>query len=208
MKTEVILSRDFLTGVVRQKSKSGMFSATDLVKYANIKRFELGKPNFNLSAHLNTKSVLEFIEELQKKYPDERIIVKGKGRNSTTWVHPLLFIDIALAVEPTLKIQVYEWLYDELLKHRNSSGESYLKMAGALMERTTDKRNFKDNIQKLAVLIKNKCGVEDWNTATQEQLELRDKMHNNIFLLCSVINNPRQAIMIGIEQALTESNKK
>ncbi len=42
MKTEVIVSRPFMGHEINQKSKSGMFDATGLVKIANIKRRELG----------------------------------------------------------------------------------------------------------------------------------------------------------------------
>jgi hypothetical protein len=33
-----------------------------------------------------------------------------------------------------LKIEVYSWLFDKLIKYRNNSGDSYKKMAGALFE--------------------------------------------------------------------------
>jgi len=36
------------------------------------------------------------------------------------------FIDLALAIDSKLKIEVYKWLYDELLKYRNGFGDSRL----------------------------------------------------------------------------------
>jgi hypothetical protein len=203
MKTEVILSRPFMGGEVQQKSKSGMFNATSLVKIGNIKRRELGKSEFNLSQFLKLKSTIEFIEELQKE--NERVLVKGRGSKSGTWVHPLLFIDIALSINPKFKVEVYKWLYDELLRYRNDSGESYKKMAGALYERYENKQNFYKFIEKVAKHIKTKCGVDDWNKATQNQLFLRDKMHENIALLCSVLNNTNEAVRIGVFKALDDN---
>lgn len=204
MKTEVVISRPFMGSLVEQKSKSGMFNATDLIKIANIKRRELGQSNFNLSQFLKQKSTLDFIEELQKE--NERVLLKGRGRKASTWVHPLLFIDIALAINPKFKVEVYKWLYDELLKYRNDSGESYKKMAGAIYNRTTQKNSFHKYITKVAKYIKNNCGVEDWNKCTEKQLYLRDKMHENIALLCSVLNNTNEAVRIGVLKAL-EDNK-
>lgn len=199
MKTEVILSRPFMGSSIEQKSKSGMFSATDLVKIGNTKRKELGQSTFNLSQFLKTKSTTEFIEELQKT--NERVIIKGRGRDSKTWVHPLLFIDIALSLNPKFKVEVYQWLYDELLRYRNDSGESYKKMAGALYDRYTNKKDFYKYIAKVATFIKEKCEVSDWNKASQEKLFLRDKMHENIALLCSVLKDPSEAVRIGVYKA-------
>lgn len=167
------------------------------------KRKEVDKEKFNLSQYLKNKSVLEFIEELQYQYPTERIIeVKGKGRSSVTWVHPLLFIDIALSIDPKIKVGVYRWLQDELVKYRNDSGDSYKKMVGSLFDRTTDKVRFSKSIQEIASYIKKRLGVEDWNKATEEQLKLRDKIHDNITLLSSVLRDVKQIVRVSIDKAL------
>lgn len=205
MKTEVILKRPFLTGEVSQKSKSGLFSVNDLVNVANQKRRELGKRDFNLAQYMKTKSFLEFIKELQSQIPNEVLISKsGKGRNSATWVHPLIFIDIALAVDPKFKISVYQWLYDELLKYRNSSGDSYKKMMGALYDKTNDKARFHLLVKEIAVHIKQKLKVEDWNKATEEQLKKRDKIHENIVLLSDVLRDVNQIVRLAVDNALKD----
>ena len=110
----------------------------------------------------------------------------------------MLFIDIALAISPKLKVETYEWLYDNLLKFRNDSGDSYKKLTGALFERTTDKHIFHRYISKVALQIQEACGVEDWQTATEEQLKKRDRIHENITLLCSVLKNREEAVRLGI----------
>ena len=124
MKTEVIMRRELFGMEVRQKSKSEFFSATDLVRAGNHWRAVNNKPFFNLTAWLKTKSTSEFIAELEKEYGSA--ISKG----SKTWVHPFLFIDLALAISPKLKIEAYTWLYDQLLSNRNDSGDSYKKCVG------------------------------------------------------------------------------
>lgn len=207
MKTKVILERKFMTGVVRQDSKNGMFNATDLVKIGDQKREETGRDKFNLTMFLKSKSVLEFIEELHNSMPGEKIIVSKKGKGGGTWVHPLLFIDIALALDPKLKIGVYSWLHDELIKYRNDSGSSYNKMVGALYNRYENKSDFRNQIILLANYIKEKCNVDDWNSATEDKLKLRDKIHDNISLLCEVLRDTKQAVKIGVEQALSNYNK-
>lgn len=200
MKTEVHIERPFMGSIVRQSSKTQMFSATDLIKIANIKRKEIGLSAFNFQQFLNLKGTKEFIEELQKT--NERVIMTTRGAQGGTWVHPLLFIDIALALNPKFKVEVYQWLYDELVKSRNNSGESYRKMCGALYEATTNKTTFHKSISKVANIIKKKLNVEDWNKASEEQLKLRDKIHENIALLAGVLRNPNEAVRIGIIKAL------
>lgn len=37
-----------------------------------------------------------------------------------------------------------------------------------------------------------------WNKATKEQLDLRDKIHESISLLCDVLKDNNQAIRIGV----------
>lgn len=204
MKTAFHLKRKFLTGEVRQNSKTKMFSASDMVKIANHRRAELNRPKFNLSAYLKNASSLEFIEELQNEYPDQKIISVTRGRNAGTWVHPLLFIDIALSIDPKLKIRVYKWIYDELVRYRNDSGSSYKKMVGALYQRDTNKQSFQKKIVKIAKYIREKCNVKDWNKATEDELKLRDTIHNNISLLCDVLRDSDQAVRIGVDRAIKE----
>ena len=75
-------------------------------------------------------------------------------------------------------------------------------MAGALYINTTKKSTFSKSMMKVAEIIKKTCKVDDWETATEEQLKLRDEMQNNISLLCDVLKDNNQAIKIGIDKAL------
>lgn len=200
METQVIMQRELFGSIISQQSKSEFFSATDLVKAGNKYRRQNNLSDFNLSQYLKGTSFLEFKKELENKYGN--VICSGRGRNSNTWVHPLIFIDIALAINPKLKIEVYEWLFDNLIKFRNESGDSYKEMASAIYVRFPNKREFPAYIQKVANEIKEKLNVTDWQKATQEQLKKRDIIHNSIKLLCNVLNDTNQAVRIGIKENL------
>ena len=104
MKTEVIMRRELFGVEVSQKSKSEMLSGTDLVRAGNKWRRSNDLSDFNLSQWLKKQSTIEFVSELEKKYG--KAIVKGRGRTAHTWMHPLLFIDCALAISPKLKIEI------------------------------------------------------------------------------------------------------
>lgn len=61
----------------------------------------------NLGTSLNTTSIQEFIYELSKKYGQ---VVSNKIGNRNTWVHILLFLEMAKTVNAKIKIEIYEML--------------------------------------------------------------------------------------------------
>jgi hypothetical protein len=201
MKTEVIMQRELFGHVIRQKSKTEFFSATDLVRAGNEYRRSKKLADFNLSQWLKKDPTLEFIKTIEDNYGSA--IIKGRGRNSNTWVHPYLFIDIALAINPQLKLSVYQWLYDLLLKYRNDSGDSYKKMTGSICLSLSNKSKIQETIKETARRIKSELGVDDWQSASEKQLKLRDKIHENIALLSDILPIDK-AVDIGISKALED----
>lgn len=198
MKTEVNLKRELFGSTICQKSKSEFFSATDLVKAGNKYRVLNNMPLFNEKQWFQNNSTKEFIKELEGKYG--KVKTAKRGRGSHTWVHPLLFIDMALAISPSLKIETYEWLFDNLVRHRNDSGDSYKEMSAALFSRTTNKREFPKLITEVAHKIKLALMVDDWNIATEEQLKKRDKIHLAIKLYSNVLTDVNEIVRLGIKE--------
>lgn len=204
MVTEVIMKREIFGKEISQKSKSEFFSATDLVRAGNRWRIQNELEPFNMKAWLQQKGVKEFIATLENQFG--KVLISGRGRGNHTWVHPYLFIDMALSISPSLKIEVYGWIYDSLLKYRNDSGDSFKKMSGALYLNSKNKSLFTKDIIKYATEIKKTVGCENWETATETQLTLRNRIHDNVSLLTDLIPN-EDAIRIGIKKAL-EYNKQ
>ena len=199
MKTEVIMKRQSLGEIISQKSKSGFFSATELERAGNKYRVMNDLPFLKLNTYFSNSANKEFIIKLEAKYG--KVKTDGRGKGNHIWVHPMLFIDIALWIDPKMKVEVYEWLMDNLLLFRNDSGDSYKKMTGALYIHAKNKSMFKKNIQVVARRIKTECGVEDWNRATEPQLKLRDKMHEFIALVSDLVKDSNMAVEIGIKKA-------
>jgi hypothetical protein len=200
MKTQVIMKRELFGVEISQQSKTEFFSATELVKAGNKWRIANGFGFFNLAQYIKSVSFGEFKKEIELRYGTA--VNLGRGRNSNTFVHPLLFIDIALAINPKLKIEIYEWLFDNLIKFRNNSGDSYKEMCAAIFTRVKNKQDFPKFIKAVANFIKSSLNVELWETATEEQLEKRDKIHHSIKLLCNVLNDVNQAVRIGVKENL------
>ena len=205
MKTQVIMKRELFGCQISQKSKTEFFSATDLVRAGNSMRAKQGIDLFAMSEWLRLKSTKEFILELKKKYG--KVKISGRGRGKHTWVHPLLFIDMALAISPKLKIEVYEWLFDHLIKNRNDSGDSYKEMCGYLYAHHPNKQTFPGYISSVAIDIRSNIGVLDWETATEEQLKRRDKIHSDIAVLADVLRDNNQSVRIAIDRNSPEIKK-
>lgn len=196
MVTEVIMKRELFGYEISQKSKSEFFSATDLHRAGNAWRRKNNLCDFNMSSWLSSNGTKEFIKSLEKEFG--QAIIKGRGKGHHTWVHPYLFIDLALAINPNLKIQVYKWLYDKLIEYRNYSGDSYKKMVGAIFDRYGNKALFPKYIQDCANKIKYALNVKDWNSSTEDQLKQRDKIHDYTAILINVMSDTDKALDLAI----------
>lgn len=212
MKTEVIMQRDLFGMPISQESKTEFFSATDLVKAGNRWRMINGLTPFNEKAWMQNKGTQEFIEELESKFGKVKISARGRGQH--TWIHPLLFIDMALAISPKLKIETYSWMFDHLIKNRNESGDSYNLLCGALYKNHDNKSTFHKYISGVAKNIQTACQTKDWNTANEKQLKARDQIHREAALLCEVLQDNDVAMRIafarvlGIDHEIPKMEKK
>jgi hypothetical protein len=167
------------------------------VKAGNKWRMSNEMVGFNLGAYFKSVKAKEFIKEVEGKYGAS--IISGRGRNSHTWVHPLVFIDIALDINPKLKLEVYEWIFDQLIRFRNDSGDSYRQMSAAIFSRYQNVREFQKYISGIAICIKNNIGVKDWEHATECQLKRRDKIHSSIVTLSNVMQDTDAIVRLAIE---------
>lgn len=211
MVTKQLLKRELFGSLVKQDSKTGYFSATDLARIGSMWRLSHGKEMFNLKYFFENKNTKEFVKFLEE---EENCVAKinSKGKGQDTWVHPYLFIKIALAISPELEVRTYKWLYDELLKYRNNSGDSFKKMCGALYINRSNKATFAEDMKILCCRIRKECGVnenmndkEAWNKATEKQLELRDKIHEYIAQFSDIIQG-ENLYDIAIKKAKEEVN--
>lgn len=125
MKTNVVMLRNMGNFSVSQRTKDGMFNATLLLEQWN----KSNNSKKELKDYFLNKSTKDFIEEL--KTDDEFLIMgnspylKTRGRYGGTWMHPYLFIDFSMWLNPKFKVAVIKFVYDELIKHRHTAGDNY-----------------------------------------------------------------------------------
>lgn len=91
-----------------------------------------------INDYLKNKTTEEFLEELileenldkgNSPYVKSRA---SRGDNAGTWMHPLLFLDYAMWLNPRFKVKVLKFVQDEMIKFRNLAGDAYPEMCKAV----------------------------------------------------------------------------
>ena len=146
MKTNQVLTRKMGQFDVLQRTKDGMFNATTLLKQWN----KYAGQNKEVTHFFANNSTKEFIETIQKRefpvpgitssadYKCVYIKTKGGKDRGATWMHPYLFIDFSMWLNPEFKYDVIRFVYDELIKYRNSAARLFPE----------DQQKFKSSIPK------------------------------------------------------------
>lgn len=198
MKTNVLMERKIFGSIIKQRSDNGFFSLTDMEKAGNAYRISNGMNAIRLSTYFAKEETKDFIKEIENRYGVAKMATRG--RYSNTWGHSLLFIDFALTLHPKLKVEAYDWIKDELIKYRNDSGDSYKNMCGAIITRLSNKSNFRQYVRKVAILVRIACKVKSWETASEDQLKLRDRIQDVMTLYTKVIKNPNECLRLAIKE--------
>lgn len=132
MKTSVNMVRKMGNFEVLQRTKDGMFNATELLKQWNNVP---GNPKRDLSKFWESSKVDEFLKALV----DEGVLntpkegyLKSRGRYSEgTWMHPYLFIKFAMWLNPRFEVKVIRFVYDQLIEQRHAAGDMYRTLSNA-----------------------------------------------------------------------------
>lgn len=119
---------------VAQRTSDGMFNATILLKQWN----EHAGQKKVIAHYFENDSSNEFVRTIESKENfthRNSVYVKSRasrGVNAGTWMHPLLFIDFAMWINPSFKYDVLKFVYDELIKYRNEAGDAYIELSAAI----------------------------------------------------------------------------
>lgn len=181
MKTKPILYRD-LNGVpVKQASKDAYFNANDLLK----SYLEDGGKDKRIQSFLELESTKDYISEIHRQEylnssdPCELEIVRTKrGKYGGTWMHPYLFVDFAMWLNVRYKYNVIKWVYDNLIKLRLETGDSFKQVNQALLD-CNDKINHWTYINEAKMINKLAFGDPKGgqrNSATEKQLNLLSQL--------------------------------
>jgi len=207
MKTAVIMKRELMGIPVRQNHKTKMFNANDLHKIGNEHRKILGLPAKQLAQYFTIAPTDELIKEicLTEVIRLDDVKKATKGKEGGTWVHPILFVDLAMWYSPKLKYQIIKWVMDDLMEARDESGDSYKRMSSTLSRCFPKEFDHPLSYVRVAKAIAAACGVQEgadkWQKASERQLKLRDKIQANIELIADLCPNAGECINKAIEKA-------
>lgn len=114
---------------VIQRTKDGMFNATELLKQWNIRSGQ----RKGVDEFIRKQSTQEFINtlEVEESLNTRKVVLSRKGKKGGTWMHPLLFIDFAMWLNPRFKYHVLKFVYDQLIEQRHAAGDMYRTLSNA-----------------------------------------------------------------------------
>lgn len=193
-----IVEKELCGEIVKQDMENDFFSLSDIMNIICKDRINNAKSllSFNFSNWLTSDSTKEFLAELEKEIGKPPYIKGAKNRSG--WIHPFFAVKILTHYIPNFEVKAYKWLTDYIVENIIRADTLNI-MIGTLYKYTSNKSKFHSDIKVLASMIKNKVACDDWNTATQEQLEKRDYLQTSIADLTQTLKEPRQAIKIAFQ---------
>ena len=145
MKTNVVMKREIGNLPVYQRTKDGYFNATELLKCWN-SAVNLNTPNSGdlevpikrLDKFLSNISTKEFVKVLSAKENilENKVYIASRGKNGGTWMHPLLFVDFAMWLNPEFKYDVLSFVRDKMIEYRDKAGDAYKKLSNEILKIT------------------------------------------------------------------------
>lgn len=119
---------------VIQRTKDGMFNATMLLKQWN-EKVNGGRKLDNYFNSEKTKLFISTIMERENLHTPKLVYVKSRasrGAGAGTWMHPMLFVDFAMWINPEFKYDVIKFVYDQMIFYRKEAGDAYKELSRAV----------------------------------------------------------------------------
>jgi hypothetical protein len=194
---------------VNQRTKDGMFNANSLLKQWNT----ANESKKEIKDYFDNKSTQEFIDVLKN---DESTIggivpmIKSrasKGENAGTWMHPYLFIDFAMWINPKFKFEVIKFVYDELIKYRNDAGDNYVSLSASGVK--LKGYDFIEVAKAMQWIVFGRTGKELRQTATQKELvELNDLQSKLSFAIDMGYISTYSQLLSELRKIWNQKNRK
>ena len=100
----------------------------------------LGVFKKSLDKFMKSQQTEDFIASIARNEGlDVKDVVKTtRGKNGGTWVHPMLFIDLCMWLDPDFKYKALKFVQDQMLRFRDEAGEAYKTLCQAVARITPD----------------------------------------------------------------------
>lgn len=169
MKTNQHMLRKMGNFNVTQRTKDGMFNATTLLKQWN-KHSGQKKDVAHFFENNSTNELISAIQESENFNSRKSVFLKSAGRYGGTWMHPYLFIDFAMWLNPTFKLHVIKFVHDQLIAFRHKAGDNYRGFCSAVLK-IEPKIDFKEPAKWLNYVVFDQHGQNLRQHATEEQIK-------------------------------------
>ena len=206
MKTNVIMTRPMGQFEVLQRTSDGFFDGNALLIQWNRQD---GVAQRKMIEYLESKKTKEFIEALESdkalrgktEVGDFKVVIRVKGKTTKNgrvadkvYFHPFLFIDFCMWLNPTFKLQVIKFVYDELIKCRHLAGDNYNVLTAAISK--LPDCDYKATAKAIQWIVFNRTGKELRQQATQKELAEISDIENKLAYAIDMgfINNQAQLI--------------
>lgn len=151
MKTNQTLTRQMGEFDVLQRTSDGMFNATALLRQWNGSSGQQ-KQMIHYTENRSTEEFINALISEENLKERKSVLIKTRGKSGGTWMHPLLFIDFAMWLNPAFKVKVLKFVYDQLIQYRNEAGDTYKEMAAQIAS-ISKKGEMAANITKVAIAL-------------------------------------------------------
>ena len=199
MKTNQVMIRSMGTYRVHQRTKDGMFNASNLIYQYNVTSGQEKR----IARFLHLENSREFIDILYQdlhKTPNPQLFdnqvcaklhdpsnqavkvlgiinktnaktdKKGKRAPGEYWFHPYLYLDFAMWLNPHFKLEVIKMVYDQLIEFRHSAGDQYKGLSSALSRSKWSRVNYAQVAKAINYIVFGTHRKGLRQDASQEQL--------------------------------------
>lgn len=161
---------------VSQRTKDGFFNATALLKAWNSRSMSERKMD-NYFQSEKTKEFINTIMVRENLHTPKLVYVKSRasrGDSAGTWMHPMLFIDFAMWLNPAFKYDVLRFVYDQMIAYRNEAGDAYRELSSAVAKIVAP--NFMQTAMRQLAQAINYCVFNEHETAIRNKRGEEGKM--------------------------------
>lgn len=184
---------------VLQRTGDGYFDANKLLLQWNQSGMGMEK---KISRFLEKEETTSFIETIKSResqvidsqesaithLPDYQVVKQIKGKTNSlgkknpdqVWMHPMLFIDFAMWLNPEFKYDVLKFVHDKLIEFRHASGDSYKKLSASIQAIGGEKEDYSRIARALNFIVFNVHDKDIRNNADEEQLEELHKLEEKL----------------------------
>lgn len=184
MKTNQVMIRPMGQFKVEQRTRDGFFNASFLLKQWNdaVQEDDTRKQK-KMANYLDNTTTKEFVEavkadetESRKTYQSDcQVVIISKARTGSdgirrageVWMHPLVFLDFAMWLNPAFKVKVLKFVADQMIFYRNEAGEAYKRLASAI-SKIVKPEKMKEAMQQTAEGL-NWCIFNNHKTALRNE---------------------------------------